>query len=344
MFNPRGIQRQHDQRYLDRCNRPDIHEYQKQEIMRQGADDVPNTVPIGSSTYTDSLSMTTNNNTVVGFRDFEIFFDTAFQTVPSQLTQGEITFNVSDYNNGLSIGNLIEITLGSFYFPKPYSYTTTQPDPYFYRRIYLSILGLPSTQASRGANGSQYNFEFQVVDLNSISVLLQPIKPSFYLQSILSVYNETRMRFTAGPYFEPINLPKTTLTIQNYIQPPPVNTGTNPAEFILLNGDTMNNIDSTFDSIVAFPYVLPVPVAVFITGFAPVPALNTPQGLFITQINRHNLVPPYIYTFTIPGFDFTILTTGYDATMVVGKNRIAIPMRFTTVENRITNYTLLSKP
>jgi hypothetical protein len=338
MFNPRGIQRQHEHRYLDRCNRPDIHEYQKQEIMRQGADDIPNTVPIGSSTYTDSLSMTTNNNTVVGFRDFEIFFDTAFQTIPSQLTQGEITFNVSDYNNGQSIGNLVEITLGSFYFPKPYSYTTTQPDPYFYRRIYLSILGLPSTQASRGANGSQYNFEFQVVDLNSISVLLQPIKPSFYLQSILSAYNETRMHFTTGPYFEPISLPKTTLTIQNYLP------GTNPAQFILLNGDTMNNIDSTIDSVVAFPYVLPVPVAVFITGFAPVPALNTPQGLFITQIERYGVAPNFTYTFIIPGFDFTTLAVPSDATMIVGKNRIAIPMRFTTVENRITNYTLLSKP
>lgn len=337
MFNPRGPRRQQELPYFDRHNRPDIHEYQKQEIMRQGADDVPNSAPIGSSSYTDSLSMS-SNSTVVGFRDFEIYFDTAFQTVSSPLTQGEITFNVSDYNNGQSIGNLVEITLGSFYFPKPYLYTTTQPDPYFYRRIYMSIEGLPSTQASRGANGSQYNFEFQVVDLNSIAVLLQPIKPSFYLQSVLTVYNETKMRFTSGPYFESISLPKTTLTIQNYLP------GTNPAEFILLNGDTMNNIDSTINPATVYPYVLPVPAAVYITGFLPVPALNTPQGLFITQINQYGVAPNFTYTFTIPGFDFTALAVPSDATMIVGKNRIAIPMRFTTVENRITNYTTVAKP
>jgi hypothetical protein len=319
---------------FDRCNRLDIAEYQKNEIYRQGNDDAPNTANYGaprpSSSYADSTTVIGGGGAKdIGFRDFEIYFDSTFITIPSNLAQGEIVFNVSDYNNGLSIGNVIEINLGSFYFPKPLNYTTTSPDPYFYRRIYMNIVGLPSTQSSRGANGSQYNFEFQVVDLNSIAVLLQPIKPSFYLQSILSAFNETRLHFTYGPNFDPVSLPKTKLSIQCV-------PASNPAQFTILSGDTVQNLDSTITPLTIYPVVLAVPVAVYISGFLPQVDVNNPQGLFVTRLIDAT-------TFEIASISLAAVAVVSDATMVIGKNRIAIGMRFTTVENKITNYTIVAK-
>lgn len=319
-----------------------IDEYQKQEIYRQGGDVVYQTA-ISNAAQADTSSQT------VGFLDTSVFFDSGNLITVSNLSGGELVFNISAVNDGRDIGNIIELNITPFYFQIPLQ-SPNQPNFYFYRRVYLNIAGFPTAQSVRASNGNNYQFEFEVVNINSLAVLLVPIRPSFYLQSILSSLNEVRMHFMVGPDFTPIPLLKANVLVQMTegqiinpfpIPPTPTGFGTNPITFTILNGDLttlLYDIPTPF----VFPFVPPAPgIAVYFTGFAPIVALNSTQGIYITRILSTTV-------FEIAGFDASGIAIPIDPTqiranMVIGKNRIAMSMRFTSVANRTTNYIVVSK-
>lgn len=297
-----------------------LREFQKREIYAQDSDANSqdrfgfNALGLANSVGTPYSEPV---QSVIGFRDWEMYFDTVFLTAPSNLDNGEIVFNIADINNGRDIGNVIEVHIGPIFFPIP-AQSAAQPNFYFYRRVYMSIAALPTTQAVRASNGNVYHFEYEVNNLTSIAVLLDPIKESFFLQTPLVNINEIRMHFTVGPYFTPIPIPRALVQVISVA-------GSNPAQFrITTPGVTTSIIGPTGAQ--------PAPgVAVFFTLFDPVPAVNSTQGQYVTDIDVDGV------TFTVGAFNFTAVGA-FPANMVIGKNRIAIPMRFTTVENKNTNY------
>jgi hypothetical protein len=171
--------------------------------------------------------------------------------------------------------------------------------------------------------------------------------------------NEVRMHFMTGPDFTPIPLLKTTVLVQmtegtvaNPFPPPPTlpsGTGTNPITFTILNGD-LTTLLYDMPTPLVFPFVPPAPgIAVFFNGFAPLTALNSTQGVYITRIIS-------TITFEVAGFDASGINanpvnpiTGLvdysliRANMIIAKNRIAMSMRFTSVANKTTNYIVVSK-
>jgi hypothetical protein len=320
-----------------------LNEYQKQEIYRQGGDVAYQTAM--SNSYSES---DTSSSQPVGFLDTAVYLDTAYQTVPSNLANGEIVFDISSVNEGRDIPNIIELNISPFYFQIPIQ-SSTQPNFYFYRRVYLSIAGFPASQSVRANNGNFYQFEFEVININSLAIQLVPIRPSYYLQSILTALNEIRMRFSVGPDFTPIPLLKTTVLVQmtEGISPvfpnPPTGFGTNPITFTILNGDLTTLLYDMPQPFV-FPFVPPAPgIAVYFKDFVLIPAINNTQGLFITRIISETV-------FEIAGFDASAIAipppievNNSRATMVIGKNRIAMSLRFTSVANKTTNYIVVSK-
>ncbi len=416
-----------------------LNEYHKRELYAQDSADNSqaqygvNTIGISNATTEIPVSQQ-----IIGFRDWEMLFDSVFTKIPSNLINGQIIFNISDVNNGQGLGSVVEMNLGSFFFPIPIQ-SAASPNFYFYRRVYLQIAELPTTQSSRAPNGNRYQFEFNVDNLNSVAVLLTPIKDSFFLQLPITSLNQVTFNFSVGPYFTPIPLPLS--NVQIYGIP-----GTTPATFTLLNNVNTNIIG---------PVGVPTApgVAVFVTGFAPNVPITTTQGVYVTNIVDASTLQIAGYTIasgiaapgvapttvagvpvgaltpaTVYNYVVTFLTTGagetsaspasiglvtpgsgsisitsvptsastnviarniyrnkfgdanhylvtsvagnlplvapildgasdaslgvivptsntsqapntsYLATMVIGKNRISIPLRFTTVENKVTNY------
>lgn len=298
-----------------------IDEYQKQEIYRQGGGDVLyQTAVNNAAAYSDSTA-----SQPVGFLDTSVFFDTAYSTVPSNLSNGELIFNITAVNDGRDIPNIIEVAISPFYFQIPLQ-SSTQPNFFFYRRVYLNITGLPAAQSVRAANGNLYQFEFEVININSIAVQLVPLRPAFYLQSILSSMNEVQMHFTVGPDFTPIPLLKTTVLVQ-------VVPFSNPAQFTILNGDLNTLLADT----TAYPFIPTAPgIAVFFTGFDPIVAINSTQGVYVTRLIDAT-------TFEVAGYDASAVAIPARANVLIGKNRICMNLRFTSVANKTTNYVVVSK-
>ena len=296
-----------------------LHEYQKREIFAQDSDANSqdrfgfNALGLANSVNTPYSEPV---QSVIGFRDWEMFFDSVFSTNTSNLINGEITFNIADLNNGRDIGNVIELNLGSFFFPIP-AQSAAQPNFYFYRRVYMTIAALPSSQAVRARNNI-YHFEFEVDNLTSIAVLLTPIKSSFFLQMPLVNINEIRMRFMVGPGFAAVPLPQSLVQVVSVA-------GSNPAQFRITDPGVSNTIIGPVGA-------QPAPgVAVFFSNFGPVIPLNSTQGQYVTIVDADGV------TFTVGAFNFAAIGA-FPAEMVIGKNRFAVPIRFTTVENKNTNY------
>jgi hypothetical protein len=312
----------------NRCNNFNIQEYQKNELYKQGTNDIPyafNSPPTNENrTNANNIIIPPLTGPVaVGNKDWTMHFDTRHTSGITNYANGEITFNISDLNSGRDIGNIVEITLGSFYFPKPVQ-DANSPDFYFYQKVYLNIQGLPLSQSARAANGKTFNFELDVTNNNAIAVLLTPIRP-FYLQTVLNSLNEIKMQFSVGPDFTPIPLLPTSCIIIGVA-------GTNPAQFTIIGTDDT----SIFGLTGGYPQTPTAPgIAIYITGYSGVPAINNPQGLFVTSItDANNFIVGSLSLVGVPALT---------ATMVVGKNRICVPMRFTTIENNVTNYTSITK-
>jgi hypothetical protein len=102
-----------------------------------------------------------------------------------------------------------------------------------------------------------------------------------------------------------------------------------PAQFIILGGNTTADIGPLG--------VQPAPgVAVYFSGYTSNSVttnnnVNNQYGWFVVNIIDAT-------HFTVSGIDTTATAGSYTATMIVAKNRIALPLRFTSVKNQLTNF------
>ena len=313
-----------------RCAPVDMHEVMKQEIYRQSYDADTN-FRFGLGAGTTSTSGGSVGGVIppaagiVGFEDTELYFDSVGRDTSSDTANGELKFSITNINNNQDLRNCIELMVTPMYFPRISNPAVpAAPDYFFYRRVYMQITNLPSTQGILATNGNQFHFEFEVMNISSIAVLLVPLKNTFFLQRPITSLSEIDVRFMVPHGFRRIPLPKDTLAIAS------VSPGTNPARFLVLAGDTTAALG---------PIGVPVApgVAVYITNFVSPNGLinaqvNAAAGLFVTNIID-------AFTFEVAGIDLTPLgVASYNATAIVPKNRIAFSMRFTSTRDQLTNY------
>jgi hypothetical protein len=300
----------------NRCGGVDIHELLKGEIYKQGGLDTG--YRFGQAAG-GSIGPGSAAPSVTGFEDYELYFDSVNKDGSSDLVNGELKFSITDLNNNQDIHSCIEMKVGSFYFPKVIN-PAGSPDFYFYRRVYLQVLGLPSTQGVLADNGNQYHFEFSVENFSGIAVLLVPIKDTFFFQRPITSLTDLQLRFTV-PIFKRIPLPEVILNVVSIA-------GSNPAQFSIVGGPTTAAIGDIG--------LLPAPgVAVYISGFASGDpavniATNNTAGVFVTTVvNATQII--------IASLNFATVGVVV-AQMIVAKNRIAIPIRFTSIKDSVTNY------
>jgi hypothetical protein len=298
----------------------DTHEILKREITNQ-LDRTDGGSRNGTTTTTTSTQVgvaapaSVTKQPEYGFEDNEFHFDSLNKDSSSSTSAGEILWPIGIINNNNDIQNVVEMKIGTFYFPRVFA-PANKPDYFYTRKVYMQVLNLPSTQSIQGTN-NQYHFEFDVTTINSVAVKLVPSKDTFFFQKPITSITNFQVRFMAAHDFRRIPLPADTVTILSVAN-------SNPARFSIVYSDTTILGDLGTTSM----------VAVYISGFISSNAtantrVNDPSGNYVTTVVDAN-------SFEINGIDLTGTDSTY-ATMVIPKNRIAFPLRFTVLKNQITN-------
>jgi hypothetical protein len=311
---------------INRGRGVDIHEYQKKQIYKQGqGDQSPGySFSLGTS---DTVAPT---NDTVGIEDTYLYFDSGARDSSSLVSVGELKYSINNLNFQQPVDNCIEIQIGSFYFPMVNN-PAGSPLFYFFRRVYMQITTLPSTQGVLGPNTSQYHFEFDVSTVTSIATLLNPVKETLYFRQPIITQTDIIFKFFVPNGYgslTPISLPKDRIFATAIA-------GSNPGRFVIIGGDTIVNMEQPAP--VVFPVAPVVPIAIFIRNFNSADntlnnAVNVTTGLFVTNFPTNDT------TFEVATLNFTTLAVNTPCAIWIGKNRIAFQLRFTTLRNSKTNF------
>ena len=303
----------------------DIHDYLAAEIRAQGTADEaqytnftanPPTGPIMSTPKAPPISSGPLTIAQRGVTDVYVLLDSIFKN-NADYPNAEVQFLTTQLNSNIAIANVVQMQIGSFYFPRP-TWTeplkSTTPDYLYLRKIYMFIAELPTTSGwGTGAN-KPYHWEFEVNNINSISVELIPTSPDLYLDSPFSNLSQLTCRFLLGPYMTPLILYKDTISVA--YAGAGIFTFTDPSDFSSVSTEYPINT----------PGVLTTRVGMWVTAFTGAPSiadLTRPQGWFITEMR-------------INGFfvaDLAGLAGITFATIQIRKNRFAIPMRFSQAQS-----------
>lgn len=358
-----------------RCNAIDTKELLKTEIYRQGfASDTNFRFGVSSSAVVSAGSGAPPSGTV-GFEDWEIYFDSVYKnSAISDLGNGILGYSLATLNNNKDLKNVIQMRLRPFYFPRitnprvqldPVNYpslalTTSSPDYFFFRRMYIQVVNMPFGQAVQANNSVQYQWECAVENLNSVAVLVNPLEQSFFLQRPLQTLSEIQFRFMVPLDFRSVPIPVETLPVQMVLPP------TNPARFRILNtpdgSEAMNllippaivqNQSPPDPAQIPIPAIAPPGVAIFMSGAQLTNGgihnviveqlVNSINGVFVTAvINTSAPALPPQYVFVVGDINATLgappIINSNVFVMVVAYRRIAFPVRFTCVKDQLTNY------
>lgn len=314
----------------------DIHEALKKEIYTQGQPAAQPVIDEPGATPGQQSPAPPPPQQRIGLDDTYIFLDSLARDASGNIAEGQMQWTLSTLNQNQPIQNCTMIQLSDFYFPLIKN-APTAPDYFFYRRVYMQITSLPTTQAVMGADRALHHFAFDIASVNSIAVQLTATEGgrTFYFRqpiTDLSRFNVTFMvPSRTGSGFTPIPIHADRVTVEAV-------PGTNPARFRILDNTVAPLVDlptlpATFPAV---PYVPPTPVAVNFVGFASTqPNLNMSvgsiAGVYVDELVSMN-------EFTISSLSFATLAVPVICQMIIGKNRIQISARFSSINTASSNY------
>jgi hypothetical protein len=196
----------------------------------------------------------------------------------------------------------------------------------------MEFQNAPSNQAVLAPNNNKFHFEFRVENINGQAVRLVPVKKSFFFQRPIISITDFQIRFMVPPntansaVYKKIPIPADTVPILSLLN---AGVGYNPIRFQITSADLTNILGPVGST--GSPGL-----AVYINGFQSTdPALNisvnNPNGVYVATIIDDT-------TFELSTIDGSTITAQFAASMYIPKNRIAFPVRFTTVRDQLTNY------
>jgi hypothetical protein len=310
----------------NRCPVEDPKEWMKKEMTRQG-NDAESGYRFGAMGVFGggggSAATGGGASGDTGFEDVELYFDSFRKNdADSLLSNGTLSYSVASMNNNLDLRNVVQMHITPFFFPRIEG-DTARPDYFFYRKLYIYVQSLSSTNAVHASLSNHFHWEFDVDNLNSVAVELTPAKPDFYFPVPLNALSNITFQFLRPKAFNAVDIPNDSVRVRSVA-------GSNPGQFVLLNGDLTTTVFG--------PVGIPTSpgYAVEVTGFASSDAtintdMNDVEGNYVTEILTTT-------TFSMSAFNFAALVADYEADMYVMKNRIAFSVRFTCIKTQSTNY------
>lgn len=311
----------------------DMHERLKEEIYKQnGTVDTAYRLGAGGDAGS-STSQPVGSD--VAFASTYIMFTSLDKSGTSEPSNGKISFSIPQLNLNNTVSNIVKFRIHPFRFPHV-SGPSTQPDLYFYRRIYIQVSPL-SANSVRGPSNAQHHFEFDIAQLTARTADLRCVgaegeRGEFVFATPTSELSEITFQFmvmnpTSPSRLVPIPLPQERLTVRTV-------PNTNPAQFTVLGGDTTVPISAVIG-------VQPAPgITVYLSGLntnvtAVDNAVNSVFGHFVTTIISTT-------QFEIAGLDFTVAplnVTPYDLPLVIAVNTFTFTIEFiSALANKRTQF------
>lgn len=304
----------------------DIREILKQEIKK--SDGLGNSIDPTFNQTTSSDGTTSTPANKYGFEDTEIYFDSSQADTSSDLSTGEIKWDINLINNFSGIKNCIEISVGDIIMPK-IMIDSVNTDFLYENKVFMEISNLTTQQSIIANNNNKYHFEFHVEPLTNYTVKLVPIKKTFFFQRPITSITNLNIKLyvpstTRSFLFKPIPLPATVISIKSV-----PDDGTNKEYTWTIN--TPMNDAYIFDQLNQN-----TAIAYYISEYI------SPD----TAANNYLTNPNGFYGLTATAKDQFYMTNEFassiipptDAYMLIPKNRISFSVRFTSVVNQVTNY------
>lgn len=326
----------------NRKGRFDIHSYLNNQIRTTGDEDAYRiSSPATGNETSANRGGVKGTESNIGFEDLIVQLDSQYHAPGNDRDNGEIRWIISELNGKRDILNCMSVAITPFQFPNVWPTTLVPVNEVGIpilnnRRVYITILGLPFGQSALGFNDLQYHWECSVEEITDLTVLLVPLRPTFFFRRPILTLSELRMKFSISPLngdfplYPPIMIPDYQIGMQANVP------GTNPISFTLLLFPPIPGfrITAVLGPQTVGPLAMPVPV--LIRGIATgVPAVdnpvNNPRGVYVASISGND-------QFTIDGIDATTILSSSIGIMFIQKNRFLIPMRFTNVADGPTNY------
>lgn len=312
-----------------RCSANDLHEILRKEVYKPSTSEDNGYQFFGNKQSTVQTESGVPPN-IVGFEDYGVYIDSTQRDTYSDYSVGEINWNIVVLNNNLTVKNVIGVQIEPFYFPKVYN-PTGSPEFFYHRRVFIEMRNAPSSQGFLGSGGNRYHWEMDVQNIDGQAVRLVPVRENetFFFSRPLPEITDVQFKFMIPPMNSAVGaqwqrIPIPPDTVQVAVVP-----FSNPLQFTVL---------APFSTSALGPVGTPTApgIAVAISGLVSndpaVDALiNTNTGIFATTINSTT-------TFTVAGISAATVNAAYIATAYIPKNRIALGVRFTSINTRMTNY------
>ena len=325
----------------------DVDELMKLEMLSETVD---NSAVYNTQLYQNAQILTNPANTVItktsagtmvhknetAIEQLYINFYSTLRNGTIHLANGQLGFNLPEFNRNLTLQNVIQLEIFPFLIRTILNPTVGGVNYFYYNRVYMMITSLASNLGFNGGTLQSYMFEFQTDNNNAVCTLLTPKNPLITFPAPLQL-NTFNVQFYVPDVFglKPIPLPHDVLVVRPvYVG----GVGLNPAQFTIIgNGSTAD--------ITIFTGVLSTAnpdnrIAVLFNGFNSVngtvnnSVMNT-FGWLVTNIINST-------TFEISGLDLSTLvqptiTNAYDSNMLIMPNKIDFGVRFTILKNTKTN-------
>jgi len=256
------------------------------------------------------------SNLKFGISDKYLYFD-SLNSTSSQLNQGEITFSIPAINNNFPLENIIEMEIGSFYFPDVPT-GTENPSAYFYSRVTMLMKEISTVQTIQGNNNFRFHFEFDVTPAG-ISKLLTPVNRKYIFTKPVNSIQQLTFQFR-NPFY-PINIPASTAIL-------PIIATSAPAAFTL-TGTTAPTQPSTQYAIQILTWIPNSP-----TNPGTTTTLIERTGGKMGQVDAGNTT----LTLDDAGTSFVAPETTTSANVLFMQNRFAFVVRFRVLVDEITQY------
>lgn len=251
-------------------------------------------------------------STEFGIADSYLKFDSRARDSSSDISNGLLSFNITELNQNQPIENIIEMQIGTFFIPD-IATPVDVPDYFFFKQVTILIEEMQG-QAHFGPDGTRYHFDLRVI-------------PAGIANELVPAANEGKFIFTKP--FRDISLmslrfkaPFKNIVFPDDVLPFNASPGTSPARIIT-----------------AAPHGLPVAstVAIFVSDFVSGIGnvdniINSPDGHMVTVIDATTLEFS-----AAAGFDFAGVLTAVPGNAFIGERGIRFSMRFRTLVNIKTN-------
>lgn len=348
-----------------------LHEMQLAELASQGSGIKPS---FGVSQANVPLPAPVTSIQWRGVYDSTLYLDSSYKDSAGDVQFTSLSYQVKPLNNGNDISGIAQIRIESFYFPR-LNVTVGKPDPFYARRIYMLIDELPSAAAVGTRASNQFHFELAVGNVNSVAVQLEPVNHTLYFQVPIQTLSSITLRFLSPPNMDLLTLPPDVITVfmmPNEPPPSPVN----PArltKFAFINTQqwaaiSTNNVAagpiqpaSPYTSIALTPNVAAWIRNPQTTNTTFNITLDTSLGWFIANVGNRIITPPNYYLpygyFEITGITEGLISslappfapinpvdypgfinsTGIRMQIEIRKNRVALQMRFSSLQTPSIN-------